>query len=114
MHVTITGRHFDVSDVMRRYIDKKTPRLAKYFPQLLDLHVILSLEKFRTNVELVALASHLKVSVKAEGHQMQEAFDTAYAKLTEQLRRSHDKRRRAAHRRDKIKTRPVAEETDVV
>ena len=100
MRVTITGRHYDVTETMRRYVEGKAPRLLKYFPQLVDLHVLLSLEKFRADAELVAVGSHLKVSAKAEGQQMQEAFDTAYAKLAEQLRRSHDKRRAASHRRE--------------
>ena len=100
MHVTITGRHYDVIPTMRRYVEQKAPHLLTYFPQLVDLHVMLSLEKFRATAELVAVGSHLKVSAKAGGQQMQEAFDTAYAKLAEQLRRSHDKRRPASHRRE--------------
>ena len=100
MHIAITGRHYDVTATMRRYVERKAPRLLKYFPQLLDLHVTLALEKFRANAELVAVGSHLKVSAKAEGHQMQEAFDETYAKLAEQLRRSHDRRRAASHRRE--------------
>ena len=102
MHVTLTGRHYDVTPTMRRYVEQKAPHLLTYFPQLVDLHVMLSLEKFRATAELVAVGNHLKVSAKAEGHQMQEAFDEAYAKLAEQLRRSHDKRRAASHRRESV------------
>ncbi len=98
MHTTITSRHYEITDPMRQYVEEKAPRLLKYFPQLLDLHVTLSLEKIRATVELVAVASHLKVSAKAEGHTMQEAFDTTYAKLAEQLRRHHDKQRSTDHR----------------
>lgn len=108
MHVTITGRHYDATDTMRRYVEEKAPHLLTYFPQLVDLHVLLSLEKFRATAELVAVGSRLKVSAKAEGHQMQEAFDTAYAKLAEQLRRSHDKRRQAAHRKETVGGSPEA------
>ena len=98
MHTTITGRHYEVPDTMRQYVEEKAPRLLKYFPQLLDLHVTLSLDKNRATVELVAVAGHLNVSAKAEGHTMQEAFDTTYAKLAEHLRRQHDKQRSADHR----------------
>ena len=110
MHVTITGRHYEVPEAMRRYVEEKAPRLLKYFPRLLDLHVTLSLEKFRATVELVAVAGHLKVSAKAQGHTMQEAFDTTYAKLAEQLRREHDKRRGAAHRGETVAAPVPAEE----
>ena len=114
MRVTITGRHYTVTDTMRRYVERKAPRLLKYFPQLLDLHVTLSLEKFRANAELVAVGSHLKVSAKSEGHQMQEAFDETYAKLAEHLRRAHDKRRAASHRRETVATAPRQETQETV
>ncbi len=106
MHITITGRHYEVADTMRRYVERKAPRLMKYFPQLLDVHVLLSLEKFRATTELVAVGKHLKVSAKAQGHHMQEAFDQAYDKLAEQLRRSHDKHRPASYRRETTRALP--------
>ena len=110
MHVTITGRHYKATETIRRYVQEKAPKLEKYYPGLLDLHVVLSLEKFRATVELAALAKHLKVSARTQGHTMQEAFDETYAKLAEQLRRHHDKHRRAAHRGELLATQPQAEE----
>ena len=36
MKITITGRHFDISDDLSQYAEKKLSKLEKYFHKLID------------------------------------------------------------------------------
>ena len=42
MNIRITGRHMDVTDAMRDYIEKKIARLNRYYDRLMELEVTMT------------------------------------------------------------------------
>ena len=45
MNLTISGHHLDVSPALRSYVTTKLDRITRHFDQLVDVKVILTVEK---------------------------------------------------------------------
>ena len=47
MQVTVTGRHFEITDALRQHIEGKIRKLDRYLDGITDVYVVLSVEKHR-------------------------------------------------------------------
>ena len=47
MHLTITGHQLEVTEPIKQYIETKFERIKRHFDQVLNAHVIISVEKVR-------------------------------------------------------------------
>ena len=47
MNLTISGHHLDVTPALREYVITKLDRVIRHFDQVVDLTVVLSVEKLR-------------------------------------------------------------------
>ena len=45
MNLTISGHHLDVTPALRTYVASKIDRIARHFDQVVDIKVLLSVEK---------------------------------------------------------------------
>ncbi|WP_420472680.1 ribosome hibernation-promoting factor, HPF/YfiA family [Noviherbaspirillum sp. ST9] len=45
MNLMITGHHVDVSQALREYVENKLERVVRHFDQIIDIAVILGIEK---------------------------------------------------------------------
>jgi putative sigma-54 modulation protein len=45
MNLMITGHHVDVSQALREYVENKLERVVRHFDQIIDIAVILGVEK---------------------------------------------------------------------
>lgn len=45
MNVTISGHHLDVTPALRNYVTVKLDRITRHFEQLVDIKVLLTVEK---------------------------------------------------------------------
>ncbi len=45
MNLTISGHHLDVSPALRNYVTSKLDRITRHFDQLVDIRVLLTVEK---------------------------------------------------------------------
>ena len=45
MNLTISGHHLDVTPALRNYVTSKLDRISRHFDQVVDVKVILSIEK---------------------------------------------------------------------
>ena len=45
MNLMITGHHVDVSPALREYVENKMDRVVRHFDQIIDIAVILGVEK---------------------------------------------------------------------
>lgn len=45
MNLTISGHHLDVTPALRNYVTSKLDRITRHFDQLVDIKVLLSVEK---------------------------------------------------------------------
>jgi len=47
MNLTISGHHLDVTPALRSYVTSKLDRISRHFDQVVDVKVLLSVEKQR-------------------------------------------------------------------
>jgi len=45
MNIQITGKNIELTDAIRSYVEKKVSKFKKYFDQVLDVQVILEVQK---------------------------------------------------------------------
>ena len=103
MNIRITARHLRPSIADKTHITDRIAKFDHFDEHVNEVHVILSVEKFRHTTELIALGKHVRLSACEEASHVLEAFDMAFEKLKRQLKKHHEReradlRRRTTHR----------------
>jgi putative sigma-54 modulation protein len=96
---TITGKHVDITEAIRKHAEQKTAKLPKYYNSINQVEVIIDGgQGGNTKVEIIARAEHSKVFVVTEtGQDAYQCIDLAVHKLERQLRRKKGKERDNKH-----------------
>lgn len=92
MQVTVTGRHFDVTPNLRRYVDVRLQRLHRIFAKIDKAHVTLAAEKRGHRAEILLHVTGHNFAVKDTAEDAVSAVDRVADKLEKRLRRFKDKR----------------------
>lgn len=108
MPLQITGRHHDVTETEKAYIEKKVRRIEKHFDRIQEIAFILEAAKVESHVEINFRAGTISAHVKATGETMTAAIDLAMDKLEAQAGKVKDKMKDHKHGPD---VPPPAEET---
>ncbi|TAJ07770.1 MAG: ribosome-associated translation inhibitor RaiA [Nitrospirae bacterium] len=93
MQILITGRHVEVTPALRRHIDIRMKRVARFGAKLGDIQVILGVEKYRHTAEVVLTLNGVAVQAKASTKEMYASIDEVLDKVSRQISRQKDKRR---------------------
>jgi len=107
MQINLTGHHIDITESLRGYVDNKFERLARHFDQVLNVHVILSVEKLRQKAEATMHVNGAKVFADSVHEDMYAAIDTLIDKLDRQVLRHKEKK--IGHRATAQAVEPEAE-----
>jgi putative sigma-54 modulation protein len=91
MTFTITGRNVNVSDRLSEYVEKKIPRLEKYFHQLMEVRVIIFTEKQDHIAEMVITGDGTQFYGQEKGGDFYSASDLLLDKVEKQLVRFKEK-----------------------
>ena len=94
MQVSITGRHVELTDALKQYVEEKLQHLKHSFDQVVDVHVVLSVEKFRHRCEVTIQANRLNIHASHETDDMYASIDGVVDKLNRQLKRYRAKMRK--------------------
>ncbi len=98
MQISVTGRHVEITDAIRDYTYDRIADALQDFHRIESVHVILNLEKYRHEAEIVIQAkNHIRVDAKAESDDMYISIDTAVEKAERQMRKLKDKRQDHKH-----------------
>ena len=99
MLFTITGKHIDVTEAMKKHAEEKTSKLPRYYDSINQIEVIIDgTNKPSTSVEIIARADHGRVFVGTEtGEDAYNCIDLAVHKLESQLRKAKGKERDNKH-----------------
>ncbi len=99
MLFTITGKHIEIPEAVRKYAEKKTSKLPKYYNCVNQVEVIIDSEQNgKTSVEILARGEHSKIFVVTEtGEDIYCCIDAAVHKLERQLRKKKGKERDNKH-----------------
>ncbi|MEW1977483.1 ribosome-associated translation inhibitor RaiA [Kocuria palustris] len=109
MELTIQGRNVTISDRFREYVETKVARFEELGDKVQRIEIKVLKENPQPGhdgmrVEATVIGRGPVVRAEARGDDKQAAFDSAYAKLIEQLRRARDRRKihRGNHRRTAV------------
>ena len=91
MNVTITGRHMNVTDAIRERVEKGLEKVKGHFEKVIDMDVVLSVEKHRHIAEINLHANGLRINAKESSEDMYGSLDTALNKVDRQVRRHKDR-----------------------
>lgn len=95
MEVRITGKNMAVTDGIKSWVFRKTAKLEKYAPRLVESHVILKKEKYFYVAELTVLARHLRVFGEGRDKEnLYTAIDMACSRVAKQLKKFREKIKR--------------------
>ena len=100
MLFTISGKHVEISEAVRKHAEDKTSKLPRYYDSINQVEVIVDAGKAgNAGVEIIARAEHSKVFVgKEAGNDVYRCIDLAVHKIEEQLRRQKEKERDNKHK----------------
>lgn len=101
MQVSITGRHVELTEPLKEYVEDKLQHLKHSFDYVMDVHVVLSVEKFRQRSEVSLQANGMNVHASEETEDMYASIDGVMDKLNRQLKRYRAKLQRHGHRQRK-------------
>jgi putative sigma-54 modulation protein len=87
MKLQLTTRHFDMTPDLRTYVDERVRRIKRYFDHIIDVNVVLSMEKHRHAAEVTLHSNGIDLVGTGESGDMRTAVDQAVARIEAQLKR---------------------------
>ncbi|MEO6031962.1 MAG: ribosome-associated translation inhibitor RaiA [Burkholderiaceae bacterium] len=96
MNLTISGRHLEVTPALRAYVLTKLDRVTRHFDQVVDINVLLSVEKMkekerRQKAEITLRVKGKDIFVEQSHEDLYAAIDQLMDKLDRQVCRYKDK-----------------------
>jgi putative sigma-54 modulation protein len=92
MNLQVTGHHLDVTPALREYLTGKLERLTRHFDHVIDLSVILSMEREQRRVEASIHLSGKDLFAESQDPDMYAAIDALIDKLDRQILKHKEKR----------------------
>ncbi|MFA7692563.1 MAG: ribosome-associated translation inhibitor RaiA [Candidatus Hydrogenedentes bacterium] len=102
MNLTITGRHMEMTEALRMYIESQVKKLKIHFDKAIDIDVILDVEKHRHIAEVSLHANGVRIHSKEVSSDMYASLDTVMSKLEKQVRKYKDRINRHQQRPDRF------------
>lgn len=110
MNLTITGHHLEITPAIREYVLSKLERIKRHSDNLIDISVIMTVEKLKHSIEANVHLSGKDIFVQAEDADMYAAIDGLADKLDRQLVKHKEKIGDVHHAGSGIKHQPAASE----
>ncbi|MGB5831911.1 MAG: ribosome-associated translation inhibitor RaiA [Thiohalocapsa sp.] len=92
MQINLTGHHVDITEPLKGYVDTKFDRLARHFDHVINVHVILSVEKLRQKAEATLKINGANLFADSVHEDMYAAIDGLIDKLDRQVLKYKEKR----------------------
>lgn len=89
--IQITGRHVQVTDSMKDYAMDKISKIERFINRIIDVNVIMDIQKLDHRVEIILTFGGMKISSTAASTDMYASIDKAVDRLEAQLRRYKSK-----------------------
>ena len=98
MLITVTGRHVEVSDEVRTYVQEKANKLPRFYDRIHEMEFVLDYEAEQFVAELIVRADQKHTFVASEiGPDTHALIDLIVEKMERQLRRHKEKKRNHKH-----------------
>jgi putative sigma-54 modulation protein len=85
MNLHLTGHHVEITSAIREYVTSKLGRVTRHFDQVIDVNVILSVDKLDRKAEANARVPGKDLFVESHDTDMYAAIDSLADKLDRQI-----------------------------
>jgi len=110
MDITISFRHLEPDESLKKYAEEKIARLQKFVEAPLDVHAVLSLErKYRHRIDVMFTLNGVVINAHEVMDDMRAAIDKILDKLERRLTKYRDKLKK--YRESKPKSGAAARES---
>lgn len=101
MNLNLSGHHVTITPSIRGHVNSKLERIARHFDHVINVNVILSVEKLRQKAEATVHVRGKEIFVENEDQDLYTAIDMMAEKLDRSILKYKDKLR--AHPHDALK-----------
>ena len=91
MNLQLTGHHLEITPAIRTYLTSKLERVTRHFDHVIDVTVILSVEKLRQKIEANVHLSGKDIFCESCDSDMYAAIDSLADKLDRQIIKHKEK-----------------------
>ena len=91
MNLNITGHHLEITPAIREYTTSKFGKIKRHFDNVIDVQIILSVEKLKQKAEATVHISGKDVFVECDDDNLYAAIDTLVDKLDRQVLKHKEK-----------------------
>jgi len=109
MNLNLTGHRLEITPAIRDYVMAKLDRVTRHFDDVIDVNVVMSVDKLRHKVEVNLHARGKDIHVEAIEADMYAAIDALADKLDRQVLKHKEKRELHRHEAAAIKREVAAE-----
>src|SRR5436190_10920079 len=85
MNLHLTGRHVEITPAIRDYVTSKIARINRHFDHVIDVNVIMTVEKLDQKIEANVHLTGKDIHVTAHDGDMYAAIDGLIDKLDRQV-----------------------------
>ena len=85
MNLHLTGHHVEITPAIRDYVTSKLARINRHFESVIDVNVIMTVEKLDQKIEASVHLSGKDIHVEANDADMYAAIDRLTDKLDRQI-----------------------------
>lgn len=114
MRLIISGRHLDITEAIRDYAEKKVGRVKKYFDNIIEVDVTLSVEHLKDGpvhiADVLIFANGTRIKATAKDSNLYASIDEVIDILENQITKYKEKLRDNRHKgKSKIVLKPSTE-----
>lgn len=91
MNLSLSGRHLDITPAIREYVTSKLERISRHFDHVVDVNVVLSVEKLRQKAEVNVHVRGHDIFVACDDADMYAAIDGLIDKLDRRIMKHKEK-----------------------
>lgn len=91
MQISVAFRNVDPSDHLKSYAENRMARFKKYLEEPVEIHLVLSIQKFRHTADVTVTANGIKIKAQEETGDLYSAIDMVLDKLEKQIKRHREK-----------------------
>jgi len=107
MNVQVSGHHVEVTQAIHDYFLSKLKRIQRHFDQVIDINVVLSVQKLRQKAEISVHVPGKDIHVESDDEDLYAAIDLMMSKLDRQIIKHKGKA--FGHPHDALKRQPADE-----
>jgi len=97
MNLNLSGHHLDITPAIRAYVTNKLERLTRHFDHVIDVNVVLSVDKLRQQVTANLHVRGKDIHAECVEPDMYAAIDALADKLDRQVLKLKEKRNGQRH-----------------